>query len=262
MKPQTDIAAAFSDIAKWPKNELAQFLRHLPILAEVMAERERQDKKHGVQIRPPFEYSIILNEEVGELNKEVCENYFSGIEFSGNMRAELVQVAGVALAALFSYDVRQARENWGYSAGYPTPEEKKRVAAWGSETCPLTPGPLTGYAISAAESTSRAERDQPNTFCVTPAVGCTDTMCDNNGCANRVRVPAGGPTEGASAGNSIGRAVEDLAGVSTGRPRRRGAYCSEIGRACPAQECFLDGCIMTTPDPTTGPNNPHSKQPE
>lgn len=134
-----------NDLQAWPKERLAQFLKHLPQIADAMAERVRQDAKHGVQIRPAYEYAMILQEEVGEYQKEVTEGYFDKVEFKPNLRAELVQVAAVALAALFSYDVRQARENHGYTAGYPTPEEKKNLAAWVNEGCPLTPGVLTGY---------------------------------------------------------------------------------------------------------------------
>ncbi|GGG33268.1 hypothetical protein [Hymenobacter glacieicola] len=81
---------------------------HKEIIQEVLLERVRQDNKFGPQNRPPFEWKIILDEEVGEVSHEVCEVYFRGEEFSDKYRKELVEVAAVALAALQNYDQRAA----------------------------------------------------------------------------------------------------------------------------------------------------------
>lgn len=70
-------------------------------LHEVAKERQRQDDKCGVQRHDPLTWLAILGEEVGEVNKAVLENKFSGkgLEY---YRQELIQVAAVAVAAIES----------------------------------------------------------------------------------------------------------------------------------------------------------------
>jgi NTP pyrophosphatase (non-canonical NTP hydrolase) len=58
----------------------------------VQKERERQDRKWGVQNHEPLKWLAILGEEVGEVNKAALEGCYS------DMREELVQVAAVCKA--------------------------------------------------------------------------------------------------------------------------------------------------------------------
>ncbi|MFC5408031.1 hypothetical protein ACFPMF_01830 [Larkinella bovis] len=78
------------------------------VLAEVRGERERQEAKWGQQNRRPHIYSIILNEEVGEVNKAICEWYFGDADATlqnlKDIRSELIQVAAVAVAMVESMD--------------------------------------------------------------------------------------------------------------------------------------------------------------
>lgn len=71
------------------------------ILGEILKEREAQDVKWGEQNHKPIEWVAILTEEVGEVSAEALELHF---DHAGNSleryRAELVQVAAVALAML------------------------------------------------------------------------------------------------------------------------------------------------------------------
>lgn len=71
------------------------------VLQEVAAERERQDAKWGAQRTLPADTWIrILGEEYGEVCKAVNENN------PHDYRAELVQVAAVAVAAIEALDLR------------------------------------------------------------------------------------------------------------------------------------------------------------
>jgi len=79
------------------------------IIQEILAERKRQNEQFGVQNHDPARWSLILNEEVGEANKEVCEYEFATRTADEqirlqNLRTELIQVAAVALAFIESLD--------------------------------------------------------------------------------------------------------------------------------------------------------------
>jgi NTP pyrophosphatase (non-canonical NTP hydrolase) len=79
------------------------------ILAEVITERASQDDQWGEQNHLPSKWMLILMEEVGEASKEVLEAYALGdgvglIEPLEKWRAELIQVAAVAVAAVECYD--------------------------------------------------------------------------------------------------------------------------------------------------------------
>lgn len=68
---------------------------------DVLAERDRQDAKWGEQNHHPMQWLAILSEEVGELAKEVNEHHWrEKRDTLAKMRAELVQVAAVAVAWL------------------------------------------------------------------------------------------------------------------------------------------------------------------
>jgi len=68
----------------------------------ILQERERQEEKFGHQDHRPEFWLTILSEEVGEMAKEILESRFAGKlpENNPDYRAELVQVAAVALAML------------------------------------------------------------------------------------------------------------------------------------------------------------------
>jgi hypothetical protein len=83
------------------------------VLDEVFEERERQEKKWGVQNHDPMVWLAILAEEFGEVAKDVCDSavslnkacdYTKMLAAYKNYRAELVQVAAVAVAMIESYD--------------------------------------------------------------------------------------------------------------------------------------------------------------
>lgn len=68
------------------------------VIAEVRAERERQDVKWGEQNHDLPMWLAILSEEVGEVAKDVVEHYVKGY------REELIQVAAVAISAVQALD--------------------------------------------------------------------------------------------------------------------------------------------------------------
>lgn len=82
--------------------------------ASILAERVRQDQKWGEQNHPPIEWLAILSEEVGELAKEVNEQHWRERPDSlMKLRAELVQVAAVAVAWLECLDRAKQAEKEG-----------------------------------------------------------------------------------------------------------------------------------------------------
>jgi len=73
------------------------------VLAEVAAERVRQDAKWGVQNHKPPEWLSILGEEFGEVCRAVCERLYA-IGLNPEYRLELIQTAAVAVAMVECYD--------------------------------------------------------------------------------------------------------------------------------------------------------------
>lgn len=89
------------------------------VLAEVRAERQRQDARWGQQDHAPEVWLMVLAEEVGEANQAAFETLFPrfdkrasgrGPRRLADYRQELVQVAAVAVAAIESLD-RQPRQD-------------------------------------------------------------------------------------------------------------------------------------------------------
>ena len=78
------------------------------VYRDIKAERIRQVLKWGRQDRPPLEWVSILTEEVGEVAQEANRVYFGG-KGADDYRAEMVQVAAVAHAAIESLDRERAR---------------------------------------------------------------------------------------------------------------------------------------------------------
>jgi hypothetical protein len=86
------------------------------VLAQIGAERRRQDEKFGEQRNhSPAEWLMILGEEVGEANQAALEAHFwnhKGINLKPldrlarleQYRKELIQVAAVAVAAVETLD--------------------------------------------------------------------------------------------------------------------------------------------------------------
>ena len=78
-------------------------------LADVVMERDQQDGKWGEQNHAPIEWLSILSEEVGECSEMAnkshwCNGPRESSVYLRDMRAELVQVAAVAIAAIESLD--------------------------------------------------------------------------------------------------------------------------------------------------------------
>lgn len=97
-----------------PVKEAVEMDRTNLVLDEVFMERCRQEAKWGEQDHEPEEWLMILGEEVGEVNRAALERYFhyqnkSEAEHKANYRAELVQVAAVAVAMIENFD-RSERE--------------------------------------------------------------------------------------------------------------------------------------------------------
>lgn len=83
------------------------------VCCEIEEERTRQDAKWGQQNHSPIEWIAILTEEVGEASKEAVEMHFAkdfpthypdDVERAERYRAELIQVAAVAVAMIESLD--------------------------------------------------------------------------------------------------------------------------------------------------------------
>lgn len=73
-------------------------------LWDAWTERRRQDKRWGQQDHAPAFWMLILGEEFGEAQKAALEASWGGGASWADYRAELVQVAAVALAAIESFD--------------------------------------------------------------------------------------------------------------------------------------------------------------
>jgi hypothetical protein len=73
------------------------------VLSDVSWERELQNKKWGVQNHESVKWMSILGEEFGEACQESNRVYFGG-KSHVDLRAELVQVAAVAVAAIECLD--------------------------------------------------------------------------------------------------------------------------------------------------------------
>jgi hypothetical protein len=78
-------------------------------LDDVMGECAEQVERFGVQDHEPSEWLMILGEEVGEANKAALEYHFryDGVKNLKQYRAELVQVAAVAISMIVNLDDQQ-----------------------------------------------------------------------------------------------------------------------------------------------------------
>lgn len=75
---------------------------------DVFYERSRQDAKWGEQNHADVWWSAILGEEFGEVSQAILHDEFGG-KAAGTTRAELVQLAAVALAWIECIDRRAKR---------------------------------------------------------------------------------------------------------------------------------------------------------
>jgi len=73
------------------------------IINEIKIERQCQDEKWGEQNHSPEWWMQILMEEVGEASQAILEAKF-GMWTLDNYRAEIIQVAAVAIAMLECFD--------------------------------------------------------------------------------------------------------------------------------------------------------------
>lgn len=80
-------------------------------VADVLAERERQDIKWGEQNHDPFTFLTILGEEYGETCQAALHLKFGG-HAADNLREELVHTAAVALQFIQCLD----RGDWVWDA--------------------------------------------------------------------------------------------------------------------------------------------------
>lgn len=80
------------------------------ILKDIIAERQRQDDKFGAdRNQHNYIWNAILLEEVGEASKECLEIDFDK-KSERELRAELVQVAAVAVAWIENLDRKSLNE--------------------------------------------------------------------------------------------------------------------------------------------------------
>ncbi len=94
---------------------------------DVLAEREKQDRKWGEQNHDPFTYLTVLVEEVGEFAQAALHLRFGGHAADG-FRKEAVQTAAVALAIVECID----RGKWTFrtdvdNSGMPLPAAPERT---------------------------------------------------------------------------------------------------------------------------------------
>jgi hypothetical protein len=91
----------------------------LRVIHDVSFERGRQLQKFGVQNWEPRDWLMILAEEVGEANREALEARFANLfpehytedaQRMQRLRAELIQVAAVAVAAVESLDRNELKD--------------------------------------------------------------------------------------------------------------------------------------------------------
>ncbi len=80
----------------------------MDVIQEVVAERQRQDEKWGIQDHSPLEWMAILFEEVGETSEHVVETHFGRRTALDGYRTEMLQVAAVCVAAVQNLDRRRA----------------------------------------------------------------------------------------------------------------------------------------------------------
>lgn len=76
------------------------------VQADIEIERAFQEQKHGVNNHSPFEWAGLATEEIGEAMRHAVPLHFNGPD-SGHLlryRAEMVQVAATAIAALEAFD--------------------------------------------------------------------------------------------------------------------------------------------------------------
>jgi hypothetical protein len=87
-----------------------QMDRMLAAQSSVSEERERQHARWGVQRHTWPEWLCILTEEVGEAAERANRLYWGQDEDAGALRAELVQVAAVAVAMIEQIDEQREDE--------------------------------------------------------------------------------------------------------------------------------------------------------
>jgi len=111
-----------------PDGALFAHLRCTKALNDVVAERERQEKKWGTQDHDPYLYLAILGEEFGETCQAALEMRFSKHgdknDWAAELRKDAVQTAAVALALVECLDRNQWQ--WG-SHGDPTYREGSKT---------------------------------------------------------------------------------------------------------------------------------------
>lgn len=85
-------------------------LELLKIIADIVAERTKQDEKWGIQDHNFTTWLVILMEEVGEFSKAYLEFLFAKTTLADkqkqivNVREELIQVCAVAVAMVECFD--------------------------------------------------------------------------------------------------------------------------------------------------------------
>jgi hypothetical protein len=88
-----------------------QLTQHIQEVYDVMKERTRQLEKFGPQDRPPFEWFLILSEEIGEVAKECVEIQFDDAKHPHadpeRYYKELTESVAVGLAAMQNYNQRK-----------------------------------------------------------------------------------------------------------------------------------------------------------
>lgn len=83
----------------------------LHALADVLAERNRQDEKWGEQNHDPITYGAILMEELGEFTQAALDLRFGGKHGTAEeLRTEAIHTAAVALAIVECID----RKKWSW----------------------------------------------------------------------------------------------------------------------------------------------------
>lgn len=106
--------------------DLEEQMRGSDVVGEIINERKRQDEKWGVQDHPQAAWLVILMEEVGEAAKATLDSDANVLRM---YRAEMIQVAAVAVAAVESLD-RQRRRTLKKYPVLVVAESVRTAQAW------------------------------------------------------------------------------------------------------------------------------------
>lgn len=162
-QPLNDDGYLYAAFGPQTRNHLRSILGVLEIFesmsgaqSAMLSERWRQRAKWGEQNHDDSTWALILGEEFGEVQQAILHDRFGG-KSAGTVRAELVQVAAVALAWIECIDRRAAQAAREKASGLSDPELKPLGhSSWNAAPNAVKPQP--GEAFSELPSITPSER--------------------------------------------------------------------------------------------------------